>query len=253
MKRIFTLLVFVLAVVRALPASGGHDSAQAGKVLTVFAAASLSEVVEDLARQFQADTDTEVRLSVASSSVLARQIAAGAEADIYFSANSRWADYVSAEASDDSYRKRSRFCTNSLVVIAPPGSDTTGLSLADAELLALGDPEHVPAGIYAWAALEYLGLQNALVDRLLPCPDVRAALRAVESGDADLGIVYATDVMESDVRTLQTLPPDSHPEIVYELMLLSDPNSNLAADEFYALALGDSGREILTRRGFVPW
>ena len=153
-----------------------------------------------------------MRLSVASSSTLAKQIAAGAPADIYFSANVEWMDYLQAHQHIEQ-DTRVDLLGNALVVIAPTGEPFTvrwakdfDFAGAFAGRLALGDPDHVPAGQYARQALEKLGWWPVLKSRIAPAPDVRAALVYVERGECAVGLVYATDAAQSDrVITLATV------------------------------------------------
>ncbi len=252
MKRLFPLLVFLFLPAHVLIASGGSDTEAGNGPLTVFAAASLTDVVGDLADWYEEQFGVSVSVNTASSSTLARQIAAGAEVNVYFTANPRWSVFLEDEgiihAGDGT---RNILCSNALVVIAPSGS-SGDYPLTDAELLAIGDPEHVPAGVYAAESLKNLGLYSALESRIVPCPDVRAALRAVETGEADRGIVYATDASGSDVKVLSVLPQDSYKEIIYEAVLLNGVNPHPDAEGFLEMALGDPGRDILASYGFVP-
>ena len=184
---------------------------------SVFAAASLSSALAELSTHYEG-----MRLSIASSSTLAKQIAAGAPADIYFSANAEWMDYLQAHQHIEQ-DSRVDLLGNALVVIAPKGGAFAvrwardfDLAGAFAGRLALGDPEHVPAGQYARQALETLGWWSVLKNRIAPAPDVRAALVYVERGECAAGLVYATDAAQSDrVITLATVPDSLHSPIVY--------------------------------------
>lgn len=213
---------------------------------TVFAAASLASALEELASHYQG-----MRLSFAGSSTLAKQIEAGAPADIYFAANTQWMDYLQARQLIEA-DTRTDLLGNSLLLIAAKGETftvhiETGFDFAAAFTgrLALGDPDHVPAGLYAREALENLGWWNALEKRLAPAPDVRAALVYVERGECAAGLVYATDARQSSyIDTLATLPDSLHSPIVYPIALVKDRaneqthrlltflQSNLAADLF---------------------
>ena len=189
---------------------------------SVFAAASLSSALAELATRYE-----EMRLSVASSSTLAKQIAAGAPADIYFAANDEWMSYLQAHQYIEQ-DTRVNLLGNALVVIAPK-EEPFAVSLARdfdfagafAGHLALGDPEHVPAGQYAHQALAALGWWPALKSRIAPAPDVRAALVYVERGECAAGLVYATDAAQSDrVITIATLPDSLHRPIVYPVAIV---------------------------------
>jgi molybdate transport system substrate-binding protein len=218
--------------------------------VTVFAAASLTDAMTEIAEALT-DQGFELRFSFAASSTLARQIEAGAPADIFFSANRRWMDYLQAEGL---IVEQSRVdpIGNRLVLIAAPGQNMdpldrdelkTALSVPD-ERLVLGDPAHVPAGIYAKQALESLGLWEALAHKIVLADNVRAALALVERGEAPFGVVYATDAAFSDaVRPLYTFPQDSHEPITYALAIVAGQQSN-AADAVFDALTSDEAREV---------
>jgi molybdate transport system substrate-binding protein len=202
--------------------------ADAADRVTIYAAASLTSALEELASQAKAQ-DLDMRLSLGSSSTLAKQVAQGAPADLFFSANETWMDYLDQQGLVEP-GTRTNLLGNALVVIAPKGETFSvrpekGFDFAGAFTgrLALGDPSHVPAGIYAKQALESLGWWPALADRLAPAVDVRAALSYVERGECKAGIVYATDAAISDgVEVIATLPPASHEPIVYPVAIIKD-------------------------------
>jgi molybdate transport system substrate-binding protein len=200
--------------------------AGAQEPVTIYAAASLTSALEDLAGKAKAQ-DLALRLSFGSSSTLAKQVAQGAPADVYFSASVTWMDYLHDQALIEP-ETRTNLLGNTLVVIVPKGAtfpvrpekafDFAG---AFTGRLALGDPSHVPAGIYAKQALQALGWWPALVNRLAPAVDVRAALAYVERGECQAGVVYATDAaISDDVAVLATLPLDSHDPIIYPVAVI---------------------------------
>ncbi len=188
---------------------------------TLYAAASLSSALQELAPLYDGD----LRLSIAGSSTLARQIEAGAPADLYFAANSQWMDYLQQQGllADST---RGNILANSLVLIAPIGERfTVDLTSPNPPVftrrLALGDPTHVPAGLYAEQALKKLGWWAALRRRLAPAADVRVALTYVERGECGAGLVYATDARISrKVTVVATLPDSLHEPIVYPLAIV---------------------------------
>jgi molybdate transport system substrate-binding protein len=200
--------------------------AGAAEPVTVYAAASLTSALEELAGKVKAQ-GLEWRFSFGSSSTLAKQIAQGAPADLFFSANVTWMEYLDEQALIEP-GTRTNLLGNTLVVIAPKGETfpvrpDKGFDFAGAFTgrLALGDPSHVPAGIYAKQALQALGWWQAIVDRLAPAVDVRAALAYVERGECKAGVVYATDAaISDDIAILATLPPDSHDPIVYPVAVI---------------------------------
>ncbi|MEM6902613.1 MAG: molybdate ABC transporter substrate-binding protein, partial [Pseudomonadota bacterium] len=199
--------------------------------VTLFAAVSLSEAMTEIAHALNDHyPDLELRLSLAASSTLARQIIAGAPADLFIGADEAWMDHLAARGliREDS---RQNLLSNRLVLIGTPGmaaryrdANAVGwdarlrLLLDEGDRLAIGDPAHVPAGRYARAALESLGLWHIAEPRLAPAQDVRAAVALVARGSAPLGIAYATDVQDrSGIEIIQDLPVDSYPAIRYPL------------------------------------
>ncbi len=174
--------------------------------LTVFAAASLTDAMHDVAALWQAAGHPPFRASFAASSTLARQIEQGAPANLFASADEKWMDYL-AQRGLIAADTRTDLLGNDLVLIVPadkptnviigPGFDLTTL-LGPNGRLSVGDPAHVPAGIYAEQALKKLGMWDKVAPRLAPAADVRSALLLVERGEAPAGIVYATDAAASD-------------------------------------------------------
>ncbi len=200
----------------------------APSTITVFAAASTTDVLSEAGRRFEEATGNEVQFSFDSSSNLARQIKAGAPADLFISADERWMDDV-ATAGFIEAGTRVDLLGNALVLIAPAGQEFevtmsnefefTG-SLPQVTRIAVGDPAHVPAGRYARQALEALGWWDSLEGLLMPALDVRAALRLVELGEANAGIVYSTDAKASDtVVVIAAFPLDTHERITYPIAL----------------------------------
>ncbi|MGH6947997.1 MAG: molybdate ABC transporter substrate-binding protein [Kiloniellales bacterium] len=231
----------------------------AAEEVTIFGAASTAEVMEEAARTFEAESGTEVTVVLAGSSTLARQIEAGAPADLFLSANRDWVQYLADRGLTATGGGRALFGT-SLVLVAPRDSAMRlkiepGMALRAAlgdGRLALGDPDHVPAGIYAKAALVTLGVWESVVDRLAPTADVRAALALVERGEVAAAIVYATDLkIARGLRLVGTFPGDSHPPIVYWLVRIAGHDSPSAiAFEKYLKA--SAVQEIYRRHGFAP-
>ena len=227
--------------------------------ITVFAAASLTNAVTKAAKAYEEKSGDRIQISFASSSTLARQIAAGAPSNIFISANQKWMDWL-AEQELIATNTRHNVVANSLVLIAPKDSamdpinlDTdTSLAalLADDERIAVGDPDHVPAGIYAKQALDHMGQWEALSPRLARADNVRAALALVEHGEAPLGIVYRTDAaIASDVKIIGTFPEDSHPPITYPIALVKDAQTH-ASEKFLVWLLGDDAGKVFADYGF---
>jgi molybdate transport system substrate-binding protein len=220
--------------------------------VTVFAAASVAEAVQEVARGFEQASGHKVVLNVGGSNDLARQIVAGASADLFFSADRAQMDVVE-KAGLVRRSDRVELLSNLLVVIVPVAStariaaarDLTGL-----RRIALADPEAVPAGVYARIYLESAGLWSALKDRVVPTLNVRAALAAVESANADAGIVYRTDAaLSGRVRVAFTVPREQGPPIVYVMAPLASRRP--AALELARRLASPEGLAIFTRYGFV--
>jgi molybdate transport system substrate-binding protein len=243
-----TLAVVVMLFVTIL-------RAEAAETVTIYAAASLSSALEDLASEAQAQA-LDLRLSLGSSSTLAKQVAQGAPADIYFAANEQWMDYLATQNLIEP-GTRTDLLGNALVVVVPKGESFAvrpekGFDFAGAFTgrLALGDPSHVPAGIYAKQALQSLGWWHALADRLAPAVDVRAALAFVERGECKAGVVYATDAaISDDVKVIATLPAESHDPIVYPVAIVKD-RSSPAVKKAMALLQSKAAAETFKRYGF---
>ncbi|KTE78831.1 molybdenum ABC transporter substrate-binding protein [Sphingopyxis sp. A083] len=245
------LLLLVLTIVAPMAAA-----AERGPL--ILAAASLQESLTDAANAWAAQGHARPVLSFAGSSALARQIMAGAPADLFISADEPWMDAV-AKAGLLRPGTRANLVGNRLVLIAPRASrlhlaPARGFALARAlggGRLAVADPNAVPAGKYAKAALTALGVWGDVADKLAPAENVRAALALVERGAAPLGIVYATDAQASQaVRVVGTFPAASHPPIRYPLALLKTSRSRDAA-AFRAFLLARQARAIFARHGFT--
>jgi molybdate transport system substrate-binding protein len=202
----------------------------------VFAAASTTDAMTEIAQTFEKSHPTRIRLSFASSSTLAKQIEQGAPADIYLSANPKWMDYLSERGAVIT-SSRYDLLGNRIVLISPADGGLENLTV-DARLdmagllkggrLAMGDPDHVPAGIYGKKALETLGLWESVKDSVARAKDVRAALALTARGEAPLGLVYATDAaITPRVKIVGLFPENSHPKIVYPIALIKEkPEAN---------------------------
>ena len=240
--------------VTAVAAAVFTASAPADAEVTVFAAASLTAAAGEV---FDDEAPTEVSLSFAASSVLARQVDAGAPADLFLSANSAWMDFLQQRGRIDT-ATRVDLLANRLAVVAPAGS---GLDVeisgefdfpgSFAGRLALGDPDHVPAGMYAKQALVRLGWWSRLEPRLAPAPDVRGALVFVERGACFAGIVYATDAAASDRVEVAAVIPDSlHEPILYPAAAVAGRDSPQVRVAMARL-LSPAAARVFRRHGFT--
>lgn len=246
--------IIVFTAVWALLTFGAEA---AEREVTVFAAASLTNALQDVAKDYEASGGAKVKFSFAASSLLARQIEAGAAADIFFSADTGWMDYL-AERKLIQTATRRDLLSNRLVLIAPAGSTVAltiapGFALAAAlgdSRLALADPDTVPAGKYAKAALTTLGVWDSVAGKIARAENVRAALAYVARGESLLGIVYETDAKaESKVRTVDTFPADTHGPIVYPVALTASADG-AEPKAFLAYILSDKAAAVFKRYGF---
>ena len=235
----------------------GPAASAAGDV-TVFAAASLTTAMTEVARQFEADTGHDVTLSLAGSSALARQIRQGAPADVFISANPGWMDAVE-QAGLIAPGTRVDLLGNSLVLVAADpaaapveiGPETDLAGMLGEGRLAMALVDAVPAGIYGKAALESLGLWAEVAPRVVQADNVRAALALVALGEAPYGIVYATDARaEDDVTVVGRLPAGAHPPVIYPAARLRGRTGPAAAD-FVAYLRGPEARAVFAAEGFV--
>jgi len=226
---------------------GGGDRADEGP--TVLAASSLQESLTEAAKAWAQQGHSPPRLSFAASSALARQVEGGAPADLYLSADEEWMDRLAGEGL---LREGSRadLLTNDLVLITPRGAPAAGLDALASGRVALADPDAVPAGRYARAALESLGLWERVKGRIVPAENVRAALALVERGEVPLGIVYATDAQASQgVTVAYRFPPESHPPIRYPVAVLAASRHH-DTSVFQAFLASEEAQRIFERHGF---
>jgi len=260
-KKLLTVLLLMICWVslpgRAGAAAPGNASAADGSTVLVFGAASLTNVLDELTQAFTAKTHIPAKSSFAASSVLAKQIEAGAPADVFFSADLEWVDYLDQRKLLKA-GSRHDVVGNRLVLIAPadstvslkirPGVDFTP-ALGEGKL-ATGDPDSVPAGKYAKAALQKLGAWDKVSGRMVSAENVRAALAFVARGEAPLGIVYRTDALaEKKVRIIDEFPSDAHPPITYPIALTT--HAGPAAQQFVDFVRSPAARPIFTRYGFT--
>ncbi len=246
-----------LSTLLALFLGAGAAAAEPRPALLVFAAASLTDVLQELGPAFEKESGRAVKFSFAASSALARQIEAGAKADAFFSADTAWMDYLQARDLIDP-ATRVNLLGNRLVLIAPANSAlqlkiAPGFALAAAlgrgGRLSTGDPDSVPVGRYARSALTSLGVWSQVADRLVGADNVRTALLFVERGEAPLGIVYATDAaIDPGVRVVDTFPASSHPPIVYPIALTRGADADAA--RLVAFLRGPAARAVFERYGF---
>lgn len=234
-----------------LVACGGQQAAQQGPV--VLAASSMQEALEEASAQWQGEGHPVPVLSFAASSAVARQVAEGAPADMIVTADEEWMDWLQARGRIDTASRRN-VAGNTLVLIAPadaPAPATIAAALAGFDgRLAIAEPQSVPAGRYARAALGAMGLWDGIADRVVPAENVRAAMALVERGEVALGVVYGSDAAASPrVRVVGTFDPASHSPIRYPAARVASSKHRDAAG-FLDFLAGDEGQAILIAHGF---
>lgn len=233
----------------------------ASETLTVFAAASTTNAVTEIGGIFSKRSQVGFRPSFASSSTLAKQIENGAPADIYISASAMWMNYLEQKQMIET-GSRIDLLSNRIVLIVPvdssidrvqiaPGFDL--LNIIGDSRLAMGDPDHVPAGIYGRQALQSLGMWAPIENYVARSKDVRAALALVERGEAPVGLVYATDAaITAKVKVVAAFPQTSHPPIIYPAAVIAGRRSP-ATDRFMALLRSPEAEAVFKKFGFsVP-
>ncbi|WP_010140401.1 molybdate ABC transporter substrate-binding protein [Oceanicola sp. S124] len=246
------LLSPALALAVLLPA-GAH-----AEEVTLFAAASLKTALEQIEPVFEAATGADLRVSLAGSSALARQIQQGAPADVFISANPGWMDALEDEGLLAEGTRRD-LLGNAIVLVAPQGQGGRVDLLASPDLpallgagpLAMALVDAVPAGIYGKQALTSLGLWEAVAPHVAQADNVRAALALVALGEAPLGVVYATDAAaEPGVEIAATFPEDSHDPIRYPIAALAESDNPLTAG-LLAFLQGAEARATFEAQGFT--
>ena len=247
LRQVFSIAALFLMT--AAPAASADD-------IVVSAAASLTDALKEIGRMYQSKSKNRVTFVFASSSTLARQIEAGAPADVFFSA-----DVQTMNALERNGRlepgTRTQLLSNQLVIIVPADKPTVVNSSEDlldprVRRIALAEPSSVPAGVYSKTYLESLGLWNKIKPKVVPVLDVRATLASVESGNVEAGFVYKTDAASSKrVKTVFEVPIGKGPKIVYPVAILKESKSKAAAKEFLNVMIGPSGADVFKQYGFV--
>ncbi|MBR0702684.1 molybdate ABC transporter substrate-binding protein [Bradyrhizobium sp. 62B] len=243
---------FVILAGASLSPAAAED-----KTITVFAAASMKNALDEVDAAYTAKTGIGFSVSYAASSVLARQIEQGAPADVFVSADTDWMDYaISKKAIDEA--SRVNLLGNSIVLIAPKDSKVDNVTIAQgfdlAKLagdgrVATGDVKSVPVGKYAKAALEKLGAWQAAEPKFAMAESVRAALTLVARGEATLGIVYSTDAkVDPSVKIVGTFPADSHPAIIYPVAATT--TAKAGTSDYLAFLRSSAAKTIFEKYGF---
>lgn len=252
--RLFKIITPVFAAAISLAVSAQAWAEDVG----VFAAASATNALNDIAELYAAKSKTKIVPSYAASSALAKQIENGAPANVFLSADEKWMDYL-GERKLIVADSRINLLGNRLVLVAPADSTISlniapGFALAKAlgeGRLAVGDPAHVPIGLYAKSALEKLGVWSEVEGKIAAADSVRTALAFVERGETPLGIVYATDAaLSKKVKVVATFPEDSHPPVVYPAAIVAGKDTAEARD-YFAFLKSDEAKAVFKKYGFA--
>ena len=242
----------LLAVAALL--AGCSDGADGGREeLLVFAATSLTDAFDEAVALYERENDVDVQTSYAASQVLAQQIASGAPASVFVSAG---APPVAFLRERGLVGEEVNLLTNKLVVVtnqALAERSPAAFMSPDIERIALAAPDIAPAGAYGREALKAAGLWESLQEKIVTAPDVRAAMAFVEAGNADIGIVYATDaVIARGLDTVDIFPHESYGPIVYPVVTVASDERNEAADDFVQFLIGAEAGDIFRSHGFEP-
>jgi molybdate transport system substrate-binding protein len=248
-------LFLCLVAIAIVGCSRAPNVPKESEAVIAFVAASTKEAVQEVADAFKAEKKIEVKIDADDSSKLAMQIAQEAPAQVFLSANEKWADFV----REKGYAQEAVLLLgNSLVIVTPkenPGNVTKAEDLAktSAKRVAVAGPT-VPAGIYARAALKKLKLWETLkaAKKIVSGDNVRVTLTYVERGEAEAGIVYATDARISDkVEQVYTFAADTHEPIRYPLVLLKSGQASASARAFFEYLQSSKARGIFAKKGFT--
>ena len=245
------LIVFALAVCFA-PKALSSPAAD----LTISAAISLKDSLDEITRLYHAESpDVTVHANYGASGTLQRQIEEGAPVDIFVSASPNQMDALEAKGLVLAGTRRN-LVENTVVLIVPKGKTNVAgfadLTHSDVKNVAIGEPRTVPAGKYAQETLTHLGLYDQLKRKFVLAKDVRQVLTFVATGDADAGIVYATDAKISDqVTVVATAPEDSHSPVIYPAAILKSSKNPDAAKALLDFFAGAKAREVFEKYGFI--
>jgi molybdate transport system substrate-binding protein len=248
------MIASLVAMVLALGASAPQSMPER-PTITVSAAVSLTDALTAATQEYTRGGGGTVRFNFAASNVLARQIVNGAPVDVFISADAAQMDMV-ARAGLLRDGSRINLLTNQLAVVVPNDRQRTFTSITDLtgqeyRRIAIGDPEAVPAGVYAKQYLQHEGLWTAVESRLVPSVSVRAALVAVESGAADAAIVYRTDARLSTRASIAWLvPADRGPKVVYPAAIVRTSTQPAESQRFIDFLRSAAAASVFERFGF---
>jgi len=243
------------ALIVALFIMAMHSAATAAEI-RVSAAASLTDVLQAIGGDYEKETGDKMVFNFAGSSVLARQIEEGAPADVFFSADEAKMDGLEKHGLIAAGTRKSLLSNALVIVVENAGAaqikDARDLARPDVKKVALAEPSSVPAGVYAKAYLEKLGLWEAISGKVVPTENVRAALAAVESGNVEAGFVFKTDAaISKKVRVAYEVPASEGPKIGYPVAIVKDSENAEAAQHFVEYLSGAKAKAEFEKFGFV--
>ncbi|MGV2623224.1 UNVERIFIED_CONTAM: molybdate ABC transporter substrate-binding protein [Halobacillus marinus] len=257
MKKLIILCSLTACLFLAACSSQAEEQKNQPKEITVAAAASLTDAVEEAAPLFEEATGTKVNTTFGSSGKLAKQIEHGAPVDLFLSADGMWVDELEEKELADT-ETRTNFAANRIVLITPKGQSKEDAltfkslnKVPGEQTIAIGNPDSVPAGSYTKQALEKIQLWKDLKDQLVYASDVRQVLAYVESGEAAYGFVYASDAEISDnIQVVEQVDKNLHNPITYPGILISKSRTKDQAEAFLSFLKEDQGQDILRKYGF---
>lgn len=222
--------------------------------INVYAASSLTDALKEIGAAYQRESGVQVAFNFAASNVLARQIEEGAPADLFFSADEAQMDRLEKSGRLEPGSRR-ELLSNTLVVVAGAESTltlTTAADLRQVERIAVGDPKLVPVGVYTRTYLEKIGLWKDLEGKIVPTENVRAGMAVVESGNAEVAFVYATDAgVSRKVKIILRIPPAEAPRILYPAAVVKESRQKLEAEKFLAYLAGKEASQVFEKFGFL--
>lgn len=264
MKKTLSIMLPLILAVSMLVMTGCGGSEEEKAEVTVLAAASLTDALDEIIVEYEQDADCTIIASYAGSGDLVQQVEGGAPCDIFISASKGNMDQLEEGGYiDTATRKDMLINTLTLISTVEKQTDVTmdNLTSADIATIAVGEPETVPAGKYATQALDNLGLTSQLTDKIVYAKDVRAVLDYVETGNADCGFVYRTDALMMDSEKgviIGDVDGSLHDAIVYPAAILADAPCKDAGDEasailkdFYEFLQGDFAKSVFEKYGFT--
>jgi molybdate transport system substrate-binding protein len=259
MKKNLFVLVSLLLFLSACASApqNSNRSPNAANDLTVSAAVSLKEAFTEIGQLYTAQTGEKVNFNFGASGALEKQIESGAPADVFASAGEQQMDQLNERSLVDKDSRRD-FARNTLQLIVPADSKLklgsfSDLTKPDVKKIAAGDPKSVPAGQYANEVFRNLNIQQALQPKLVMAEDVRQVLDYVSRGEADAGVVYATDALSAGdkIKVIAAAPNGSHSPILYPIAAVHDTKQKAAAQKFIDLVMSKEGQDILVKHGFA--